>query len=122
MQLQPGDALILDSRLLRRWARVPLENMDSSDSSDANELLVEEAGFAPWWVDSGVLGSASAPARVLLAQQGVTRLPEPARLLGITGDDKKQSILQNDLTSHWIFEEQPAYSVVEGVASREAKL
>ena len=73
----------------------------------ARPSVYEEAGFAPWWVDSAVLGSHAAPARTCLLQQGVTRLPEPARLVDL-GD---HGVRANDLTSHWGVEEQPAWEM-----------
>ena len=47
------------------------------------------------------------PARTCLLQQGVTRLPEPARLVDL-GD---HGVRANDLTSHWGVEEQPAWEM-----------
>ena len=117
--LQPGEALILDSRLLRRWGR---------PRDSRSDLVLEEAGFAPWWVDSAVLGSSSAPARTRLAQQGVTQLPEPARLLPqVAGDNDGGGGgggIGEDLTGHWIVEEEPLPGAEDLIVARgsEAKL
>jgi hypothetical protein len=117
--LQPGEALILDSRLLRRWGR---------PRDSCSDLVLEEAGFAPWWVDSAVLGSSSAPARTRLAQQGVTQLPEPARLLPqVAGDNDGGGGgggIGEDLTSHWIAEEEPLPGAEDLIVAHgsEAKL
>lgn len=101
IKLKPGEAVLLDSRLARRWQQPAADRA--------------EVGYGPWWLDAAVLAPGSATRRRLAAAVAGRHIdnppvPEPARppLAELTAADF------GDLNSHWMVE-------AAGLAAYDAK-